>query len=344
MKQFNILLPTDPLWDRIVRSSYLYDFHHTGFYHQIDNQEQSRLFVAQQGDNFVAMPLVIRTIPGTDWFDITSVYGYCGPIASHESILHGKDLVDYFWTELTAYFTEKRIVSAFSRLHPLINQHPFFDAQGDIVLLNKTVSIDLTLTPEEQRRQYRKSNKSEINQLKRKGFFVIEARDPADIDAFISIYYETMDRVDAGQYYYFTKEYFHAFLANESFDSKLLLALVDGEIAAGAIFTYTDKIMQYHLAGTTEKYIRETPMKLILDEARLIGNELGLQFLHLGGGVGGSDDDSLFRFKSGFSKQLCQFSVWKYVVDQEKYDSLVHVRKIKNVTSGFFPLYRSHLD
>lgn len=45
--------------------------------------------------------------------------------------------------------------------------------------------------------------------------------------------------------------------------------------------------MQYHLAGTTEGYIRQAPMKLILDEARLLGNELGLEYLYLGGGVEG---------------------------------------------------------
>lgn len=344
MKQFNILLPANPLWDQIVRRAYLYDFHHTGFYHQIDNQDQSRLFVATRGDDFIALPLVFRTIPETDWADATSVYGYCGPLANEEGTFQQTDLVDYFWKELTMYFKENSIISAFSRLHPLINQHLFFEDHGEIRLLNKTVSINLKLDPDEQRRQYRKSNKSEINQLRRKGFVVEKAESVSDIDRFIEIYYETMDRVEASSNYYFTREYFRRFLNNPAFDNQLLLAKFDGEIAAGAIFTMTDKIMQYHLAGTTERYIRETPMKLILDEARLLGNEKQLDYLHLGGGVGGSDDDSLFRFKSGFSKQLRQFSVWKYIIDREKYDSLVQVRKIQDVTSGFFPLYRIHPD
>lgn len=344
MKQFDIVLPDDPLWNQIVRRSYLYDFHHTGFYHQIDNQDQSKLFVATRGDNFIALPLVFRTISGSDWADATSVYGYSGPVANHEATFQRTDLVNYFWDEVTSYFRENRIISAFSRLHPLINQHLFFEGHGEISPLNKTVSINLKLDPDEQRRQYRKSNKSEINQLRRKGFVVEKAESVGEIERFIEIYYETMDRVYASSNYYFAREYFHRFLDNDAFDNQLLLAKFEGEIAAGAIFTMTDKIMQYHLAGTTEPYIRETPMKLILDEARLLGNEKQLDYLHLGGGVGGSDDDSLFRFKSGFSKQLCQFSVWKYIIDREKYDSLVQVRKIKNVTSGFFPLYRSHPD
>src|SRR5690606_226324 len=140
---------------------------------------------------------------------------------------------------------------------------------------------------------------------------------------------------------YFSKQYFYDFLATEDFNSKLLVAKFDEEIVAGAIFTYTDKIMQYHLAGTTEKFIRETPMKLIIDEARLLANELGVVHLHLGGGVGGHDDDSLFRFKSGFSKNFKQFSVWKYIVDEEQYHQLVESRKNSNQSSNFFPLYRA---
>jgi hypothetical protein len=36
--------------------------------------------------------------------------------------------------------------------------------------------------------------------------------------------------------------------------------------------------MQCHLSGTTRNYLKESPMKLIIDEARLIGNERGLDF------------------------------------------------------------------
>jgi hypothetical protein len=159
----------------------------------------------------------------------------------------------------------------------------------------------LVLRTEEQKKQYRKSNKSELNQLRRKGFEVVEATTIDEIDKFVSIYHETMQRVDANSNYFFDYKYFYSFLKNPCFKSKLLLAKFNGEVSAGAIFTITNKIMQYHLAGTTEKYIKETPMKLILDEARLLANQLNLDYLHLGGGVGGSDEDSLFRFKSGFS-------------------------------------------
>ena len=95
--------------------------------------------------------------------------------------------------------------------------------------------------------------------------------------------------------------------------------------------------MQYHLAGTKEDFIAEAPMKLILDEARLIGNGTTANCLHLGGGVGGQDTDSLFRFKSAFSKDFKQFSVWKFIINEKIYEDLSKDK----VRTDFFPLYRS---
>lgn len=337
MHKFEVIDIKNPKWDELVKSSAIYDFHHTTFYHKIDNNFTSLLFVAEDENDFVALPLVLRPIEQTLWVDFTSVYGYCGPITNRKNFDFNKVFIDFFQLKLKEYCRENNVVSLFSRLHPLIAQQSIFINMGEVSKLNKTVVIDLKLSPEEQKREYRKSCKSELNQLRRKGFYVEEAKSTEDVDRFIDIYYETMDRVKASPYYYFSKEYFHSFLSQTYFRNKLLVAKFEDKIIAGAIFTITDKIMQYHLAGTTEEFIKVTPMKLILDEARLLGNNLSMDYLHLGGGVGGSDDDSLFRFKSGFSKLSCQFSVWKYIFNEKVYNQLSENKK----DSSFFPLYRS---
>ncbi len=83
---------------------------------------------------------------------------------------------------------------------------------------------------------------------------------------------------NAGKAYFFDYQYFYNFLENNYFETKLLLAKKEDVITAGAIFTIPNRVMQYYLAGTYQDYIKETPMKLILDKARLLGNELGLSF------------------------------------------------------------------
>jgi len=340
MYNFSVIEVNDPKWSQVISKCKTYDFHHTRCYHQIENDSHKALLcVATYAEDCIALPILIREIPGTDVFDCTSVYGYCGPIATKEFNELPNKLIGFFQEKLLHFFKTQNIISAFSRLHPLIETEIVFQNFGILKDINHTVAIDLRLPLEDQRKQYRKSSKPEISKLRRTGFEVFEAMSKEDIDAFVTIYLETMDRVDASNAYFFNREYFYNFLNNGCFKSKLLLVKKEGEIVAGAVFTITNKIMQYHLAGTTEKYIIETPMKLILDEARIIGSELGLDFLHLGGGVGGSDEDSLFRFKSGFSKYRCQYKIWQLVIDKEKYNDLVEKLNVPR-NEKFFPMYR----
>lgn len=338
---FFILNSNDTLWSTIVNKCKVFDFYHTLSYNKLEKSGNTLLFVLEFDNNCLALPLVIRAIPNSHYLDATSVYGYAGPISSipFEEINH--NIFHNFQQNLLNYFKENKIVSVFSRLHPLIDNNDFFLNFGTIENINKTVYVDLRLTLEEQKKQYRKSNKSELNQLRRKNYVVEEAKTKDEIDEFVSIYHETMKRVDASANYFFDYDYFYSFLNSTCFENKLLLAKIDNDIAAGAIFTVTNKVMQYHLAGTKESFIKETPMKLILDEARLKANELHLDYLHLGGGVGGSDEDTLFRFKSGFSNKTGDFKVWKMIVNHDVYNQLVKDKDIKD-ESTFFPLYRLH--
>lgn len=337
MFKFEIIENNSPKWGECIKQANVYDFHHTSYFHQIDNNFNSKLLLFSDDENFIGLPIVIRPIDGTAFFDITSVYGYAGPIYKFQKDYNNLDLISFFNLHFVNFCKENKIVSVFSRLHPLIDQRKILKGLGEISDLNKTLSINLQISPEEQRREYRKSLKSELNQLARKDIYVRESENHDEVDEFISIYYETMKRVGAASQYYFSKEYLYGFLNNSDFKSKLLVAVKNKKIIAGAIFTLTDTIMQYHLAGTTQEFIQETPMKLIIDQARLLGNETTAKDLHLGGGVGGRDDDSLFKFKSAFSKSLKQFSVWKFVVDQKIYDELSRNKS----HSSFFPLYRS---
>lgn len=340
MPNFQVIEGHSKEWNEILKRSHSYDFYHTEFYHNLETDGTPIMLVATVKENFIGLPLIIRRIEGTQYSDATSVYGYAGPIASQPIKNLDDDLLVFFKTQAKDYLQQRNIISVFSRLHPLIDQSKLFKDFGKIVELNKTVSIDLTLPLEEQRRIFRKSLKSELNQLRRLGFLIEEAKDKGEIDSFVDIYHATMDKLGASDDYYFSREYFHSFLDNKDFECKLLLSKFEGKITAGAIFTRVGEIIQYHLAGTLEEYVRQAPMKLILDEARLWGSSIGSKYLHLGGGVGGEDTDSLFRFKSGFSKDFYQFKVWKLIVNHEKYDELVNAKSLENSNSNYFPLYR----
>lgn len=319
-----------------------YDFYHCHSYCALEQSGKPFLFTVRDDRNdFIAFPLVTRPIYGTGYNDCTSVYGYPGPVSNKSPDDLSPELIRYFQAALLNFFEEERIVAAFSRLHPLLDQDRFLLPLGEVKPLNKTVAIDLRLPPELQRQQFNSTNKRHLNRLRRTGYIARRSCKPADIDQFTAIYHETMHRVNAADTYFFDDEYFHRFLHMEDIPAFLMLAYKEDEIAAGAIFTVTNHIMQYHLSGTKAEHLPATPMKLIIDEARLLGSSMGLQYLHLGGGVGGSDTDTLYRFKASFSDYTFTYKVWRMIVNEPVYKELVGIRaREKSLVSTWFPLYR----
>jgi lipid II:glycine glycyltransferase (peptidoglycan interpeptide bridge formation enzyme) len=120
----------------------------------------------------------------------------------------------------------------------------------------------------------------------------------------------------------------------------LFVAEMDGEIIAGAIMTICNGIMQYHLGGTKNEMLKFSPLKLVIDSARIYANEMGCYCFHLGGGYRGAED-SLFRFKAGFSKDFYSFKVWRKIVNMHAYNEL-NAKKFgeKIPNTDYFPLYR----
>jgi hypothetical protein len=340
-KFYTIEIADKEKWEKIVKSCVFYDIYHTYFYHSLESSFPSVLFVSEFDNEMIAFPFKVRNIEDTGYFDLTSVYGYCGPIANKNFKELSKEHFAFFHEEFSRFCNKNYIVSIFSRLHPLCDYSTFFTDFGEVAGINKTVVIDLVQSSESQIKQYRKSTKYEIKYLRERNFTIIETKNPADIDNFIEMYYKTMEKVRAFDRYYYDRDYFHGFLNNEDYEIILLMAEQNGKFAAGAIFTVVGNVMQYHLATTAENSIKDAPMKLILDEARIIAMKKNLHFLHLGGGFAGRDDDNLYLFKSGFSKNRLQFSVWKHITNTEQYNKLVAYMNIWRTVNNFFPLYRN---
>src|SRR5690554_6111825 len=161
MLNFDVIDKGSVEWKEIIKSSEIHDFHHTSYYHKIDNKSSSKLLLFSKGTDFIALPVVIREIPESNFFDIISVYGYAGPVFKLQESTK-EELSKFFKLRFPQYCRENKIVSVFSRLHTLIDQKFVLTGLGEIVDLNKTVSIDLTISSDDQRKKYRKSLKSEL--------------------------------------------------------------------------------------------------------------------------------------------------------------------------------------
>lgn len=340
MKSVLILEVNDSRWAEIVSKSVNYDFYHTQSYHLLELKMKPILFVVFIGQDFIAAPILIREIENTNLLDCTSVYGYSGPISNIDFEKLPEELLTYFQVQLLRYFKKSLFVSAFFRLNPIYSNGMVFKNFGDLINVNQTVVIDTLVTEEYQKEGYRKSVVYDIKQLRKSNITIFEATKDSDIDTFKVIYKSTMKKVAASFEYYLSDSYFNDFLNAKDFEIIILLAKQNDVVTAGAVFTITNGVMQYHLSGTLEYEGKYSPMKLIIDEARIIATNRKCNYLHLGGGFGGSDVDSLFQFKSGFSNLRRNYQNWNLIINQKKYKELTLRNKSCANDSGFFPLYR----
>lgn len=280
-------------------------------------------------------------------FDISSPYGYPGFLLNDAAAI-STEFVSKAIVTLKQILKEKSVCSAFFRLHPILNENFINVFPSETFTLNgQTVSIDLTLSESELWAHTRKGHQSTINKCKRLGFTARVVSFQEYYDEFTAIYQETMNRVQANQSYYFDDNYFRGLL---ELGEKLQLCIVECEeqIICASLFFECCGIIQAHLGGTKNDFLKQSPFNLLLHHLRLWGKERGNKYLHIGGGIGGSTTDSLYTFKSGFSRQRHDFLTLRLITDEDKYLELVELRAKALDTNveelldtGFFPAYRS---
>ena len=324
-----ITLDDSKEWKYILSLVKTYDFYHTPAYHQLEKSGEPRLLVFQEKNNIMALPLIIRKIDGTPWFDATSVYGYAGWVGSPNANTFEATEI------LQEYFDKEKIISAFSRIHPIIEGAGSFPV-GVVENSNLTLGINLKEEPVIQRWHYSRSVRRSINKSRKDGIQTRMSKSVADVPLFSKIYADAMLRLNAPKHLFFTTRYFESLILSTDFNAFILFAELSGKTIGGAIFVSCNEWIEYHLGAMVNLHRQYSPLKLLIDEARLIGNEKKMAVLHLGGGYGG-ENDNLYVFKQRMSSLTYTFKIWKWIVNKEIYEELSSGKK----PSNYFPLYRS---
>ncbi len=337
-------------WHDVLGHMKAFDFYHLPSYHKLaemHGEGVAELFVYREEEYVIAIPLILRSISAISGLeqvekglnDATSVYGYSGPISSHENV--PGSVLNNFRESLKQKLLSKNIVSLFTRLHPLLNQKQLLTGLGSIVNNGKTVSIDLSQPEETQLAQYRKDHRAGIRKLRDIGATCEIDPDLTHLDSFIELYSRNMERVGAKAEYFFPRSYYEKLLNTSDATATLFICSIQGEIASSSIILRCGPIIQYHLSATSEKYLKNAPIKLLLDTVRHWGSEQGATTLHLGGGLG-SNEDALFLFKAGFSHIRHDFLTWRWILLENEYNALTLRKSMSDETinDGFFPAYR----
>jgi len=333
------------------------DIYHLPQYHLLAErmgEGSPFLFFFQQDGAGAALPFLLRPVAtvdgleGSPLFDMTSVYGYPGVVTSlgknDEGASEFRAAFQSRWLKL---LQDLSVVAFFTRTNPLLNNSWLLQGVAEILPLSSTVAVDLSASEEEQLEGMTKGHKYDIRKSRKLGVVVEEDPSFHNIDEFMAIYNETMTRNGARDNYFFPRNYYLELKERFGDSIKLYFARQNGRAVSASMFFLSGRIIQYHLSGTPAEHFSLNGGKLILDEVRKYGAQNGYAWLHLGGGVG-SSEDNLYRFKAGFSKTRLTFEIVRLIVDEEKYSELCKRRHERlgilfsgRSRSGYFPSYRA---
>lgn len=301
-------------------------------------QGKYRTFYYNDSNGCIKHSFIYRQIPDTHWCDIVTPYGYGGPVVIN---VRGdrEGLISRFHKAFEEYCHENNVVSEFVRFHPVENNVADFGVMYGAKFDRYTIGTNLEAYEDPVRDEFSKRCRKNIRQALNKGVTYEVTKAPENIDVFQEIYYSTMDRNEAAEYYYFGESYFEGLLSACRENILLVEAIFEGKTIAAGVYLLSDGVIHIHLSGTLTEYLYLSPAYILRYAATLWGKENHYRLIHHGGGRSNSSEDGLFKFKGQFGMNTkFEFYIGRKIWLPDVYYELSE--KSGNEDTGFFPLYR----
>lgn len=285
----------------------------------------AKCFVVTNGEEVALYPFLMNAVEGYDlkeeYVDIQGAYGYNGTIYTSLN----EELIAEFDKAFNNYCTNKKILAEFTRFHPLLKNKEFSKNRMKVIDDRETVYLNLEQEIEELwQDQFSSQIRNKIRKAIKRNYSSEVLTNPSqdEINTFITIYNENMRMVGADDYFYFNEQYFRdtfKYLGSNSY----LMNIKDeeGSIISSTILFKYGRFFHYHLSGRTEDAI-SWASNFLYSESINLAKQLGAEFYHFGGGRTPAPDDSLLRFKKGFSKTSSIFTLGKKIYYPEVYRSI----------------------
>ncbi|MCD2136474.1 GNAT family N-acetyltransferase [Salinicoccus halitifaciens] len=279
------------------------------------------------------------TLDGVKYYDLISPYGYGGPVI-HESTNKEK-LISEFEDCFSIYCANNNIVSEFIRFHPIFQNQEDFSGIYDTMYLRQTVGTDFKRFEDTFQNEFSRTARTKIRKRLRDDRFSFHIdRGFKNVESFIDIYNLTMERHNATQFYYFSREYFHALKDRFGEDLLTISVKFEDKVIAMGLYMLSGDVIHDHLNGTDPDYLEHSPAYLLKYASMKWGVENGYSLIHYGGGVSNAEDDPVLHFKRRFSKHTeFKFHIGKKIWNQEVYNALCDKRGLDK-NREYFPAYR----
>ena len=125
----------------------------------------------------------------------------------------------------------------------------------------------------------------------------------------------------ASKHYFFEDEFFIRIGKYLMGQYIVYLSYYKSKCIGGALVLISDDYIHYHLSAT-EQETRKLGTANLLRHTAITDHLKKKKAIHFGGGNTNDPNDSLFKYKKGFSKELLNFYIGKVTICKESYDNV----------------------
>lgn len=326
-------------------------FAHPDYLNLFDDYSHAMCAVVSKDDQMVIYPFCLRSLSedlninmdGISYSDIISPYGYGGLYQIGNG--NFEYLIEEFYLKFSDWAVSQNVISEFIRFDLFSQSREKYN--GEISYNNDNVVCDLSKGKDVIWNEFKAKVRNNVRKAIKSGISLKLDFSGEDIEAFLEIYYATMDRRQAEKQYYFKKEFFERIHEKLKGNFVYFLAIKDDKLVSADLVLISDLRIYSFLSGTDSDAFQYRPNDFIKYQIINWGVDAGKTDYILGGGY--KPMDSLFNYKKAFApERILPFYVGKKIYNPEMYDLLVESKEqelldnfnVVDKKSEFFPLYR----
>lgn len=321
--------------------SYYYKPHYINLYQE--DGDAIGLFY-EEGDKCLFVPVIRRPIPealgAQGLYDYESPYGYCAPLTSSAD----GDFLQRAWSAFNSHCRENSVIACFARFDPLAECSPVVENAGYGIVHTSRVVVTELNRPEAEiwSDVYSSGNRNKIRKAESAGVALEAGTTSEFVNEFSTLYDTSMNRLGTiSDFYRFGRDYFQRLVAEDTGDIDIYLARQNGTTLGGAVVLQSDDIVSYHLSATSDEGRKLGVANALRHHAVKLGLANSKSAINFGGGNSLDENDSLLKFKLGFSRTTRDVFVGKFVIDDEAYQAVCDKWAAANPDKA--DRYRNHL-
>lgn len=279
----------------------------------------------QNGEDIFCYPFLLTPVlvekEDTGYKDISSIYGYSGPLSTTAN----KDFLALAWQAFDEWAAENKVIAEFIRFS-LYADNRGFAHPGTQIELNRPSAISrLPGTDDALLEALGKKTRNMIRKAEKIGLAAREMEPQKGLAAFRSLYDRTMDRNEAPGFFLYDDEYYNRLLSLPQGEVRLFGAFEGEKMVAAAMALVYKRGALYHLGASLQDYNSLGAGNLCMFEMsrRLMAG--GVEFLTVGGGRTTAEDDPLYRFKKSNATGVGAYYIGKRIVDPEGYKKVAQM-------------------